>query len=534
MFLLFKVLEKKCLSKTIEMAKVSAKGSFHLMWGLALSSIIAAIGIIILGRVLSEGEFGFYSIALIAPNIIGLFRDCGVPQATTRFTAKYRIENEEGKIKNILAAGFILEVCLGFVLFSLAFLVSGFLADSYQRPELTPLIQIATFTIFAGALQIFSQGVFAGYERMHFSSILLIIRSILKTALSLSLVFLGFGAIGAIIGHTIAVLITALIGVIFYFFIFYRNLKIDNFNLDLLTTIKKMFRYGLPIQLSYSINGFMLQFFLFILPFYYSDIIIGNYQMAVNFAVLVVFISEPIVTTLFPAFSKINAEKEPEKLGYVFQYSIKYSSLFVVPISILMISLSVPAVSVLFGSNYALTPLYLSLYLLIYLYTPFGRLSINNLLNSQGKTQVTFRLSVLGTILGLALGLYLIPGYGVLGLISAILASSIPGLIIGLWYIKKNFKATIHLSSSLKIIITSTLGGIITYFVTTYLPVSSWFKLIFGTLLFLSIYLTITPLIGAIDKKDVSYLKQASEGLGIIRYIFIIPLNLIEKYLIKK
>jgi len=63
------------MSKAAEIAKVSAKGGFHLFWGLVASTVISAVGTIIIARVLSPSEYGLYTIALTAPNLIAMFRD---------------------------------------------------------------------------------------------------------------------------------------------------------------------------------------------------------------------------------------------------------------------------------------------------------------------------------------------------------------------------------------------------------------------------------------------------------------------------
>lgn len=57
------------MSKARSMAKVSAKGIFNLFWGLAASSIISAIGVMIVAGILSESEYGLVAIALMGPNL---------------------------------------------------------------------------------------------------------------------------------------------------------------------------------------------------------------------------------------------------------------------------------------------------------------------------------------------------------------------------------------------------------------------------------------------------------------------------------
>jgi len=75
------------VSKARSLAKVSAKGVFNIFWGLAASSIISAIGVMLVAGILSESEYGLVAIALIGPNLIAIFRDWGVDWATIKYTA---------------------------------------------------------------------------------------------------------------------------------------------------------------------------------------------------------------------------------------------------------------------------------------------------------------------------------------------------------------------------------------------------------------------------------------------------------------
>ena len=98
------------------MAKISAKGSFHMLWGLAASTVISAVGTIIISILLGEDNFGLYSIALMAPNLIMLFRDWGVSFAMIRYTAQNNAENKTENIKGIFLSGLIFETVLGVAL----------------------------------------------------------------------------------------------------------------------------------------------------------------------------------------------------------------------------------------------------------------------------------------------------------------------------------------------------------------------------------------------------------------------------------
>ncbi len=518
------------MSKAIKLARTSAKGGFNLFWGVAASSLITALGVILVARILSPSEYGLVAIALIAPNLIQIIRDLGIDQATIKYTAQYNQENKPANIKNVLAAGITFELLLGSALSVASYLLSSFLATNiFNRPEITPLIQIASFTIFGHALFKAAQSAFTGYEKMEYYSTILIVQSILRAVLMVLFVLLGLGAYGAVIGYTTAYLIAGLTSIILLYIIVYKRLNKEKHKLKIFVTIKKMLRYGLPISGSMILNGFLTQFYSFLIAIYLSDQIVGNYQAAINFAVIVTFFVTPVTTTLFPVFSKVNPETEPKTLRSVFRFSVKYASLLVVPATFMLMALSKPAVYTLFGTKYEYTPLYLAIYIIFYLYTAFGHLSARNLLKGQGKTQLHLKIALINSIVGVTLSLTLIPIFGIFGFLAAFLAAEIPSLIITLWWIKKHYNATIDWKSSTKILLASTIAAIITYAMVSVLNLANWINLIIGAIIFLTVYLFAAPLIGAINHADIRNLKEMLKALGPLAPILNIPLYIIGK-----
>ena len=522
------------MSKAIRIAKISAKGGFNLFWGLAASTVISALGVIIVARLLSPAEYGLVAIALTAPSLITIFRDWGINSATIKYTAQYCSENKPANVKNVVAAGLLFELVLGLSLSLVSFALSGFLATNmFQRPGIEPLIQIASFTILAGALQVGAQSVFTGTERMGLTSIVMILQSVLKAVLSPLFIILGLGALGAILGTTIAFIVTGLVSILILYLSIYKNLKASNNDgPKIMETIKNMLKYGLPLSISAIISGFLSQFYSFLMAIYCIDLMIGNYQVATNFAVLITFFATPISTVLFPAFSQIDAQKEKETIRNVFQFSVKYAALLVVPAATAVIVLSQPGVSTLFGEKYAYAPLFLALMSVSYLYFAFGNLSLGNLINSQGKTEVNLKLTLISSAIGLPLSLMLIPNYGIIGLIATTLTAGIPSLITGLWWAKKHFTVTVDWASSAKILLSSALAALIAYAAISQLGTANWIKLAIGTITFIVSYMATASLTGAINKTDIQNIKEMLKELGLLSRILNYPLNLIEKALL--
>jgi len=293
------------MSKATEMARVAAKGGFHLLWGLVLSTVISAVGTIVIARLLGPENMGLYAIALAAPNLISTFRDWGVTTAMIKYSAEYNSENDVAKIRSVFVSGLAFEIIVGLALSVLSLVLSQFLAEFYGRPAIVQLIQIASLCILTGALVNTATAAFTGMEKMHLNSVMLIIQSIVKTILIIALVVLGLGTLGAVIGFSVGVLFSGAIGVLLMYTMFRSLPKSTNGKLELMKTIKTMLKYGLPLSIGAILTGFLTQFYGFIMAiFVTNNALIGNYSVALNFVVLITFFATPVTTMLFPAFSK--------------------------------------------------------------------------------------------------------------------------------------------------------------------------------------------------------------------------------------
>ena len=235
---------------------------------------------------------------------------------------------------------------MGILLTIISYLLSGFIATQIlNRPEITPLVQIASLSIFGSALFKASDSAFIGYEKMHYHSISLIIQSTSKAILTISLVLANLGVFGALTGHSLSYLIVGIVASILLYQKIYTKINLQNTKLELTKTLKQMFNYGLPISASMILGSFVTQIYSFLIAIYLTNQIVGNYNLAINFTVLVSFFVIPIQTLLFPTFSKIDPKKEPKTLQTAYQNSVKYASLLIVPAAFMVMSLSQPAVA---------------------------------------------------------------------------------------------------------------------------------------------------------------------------------------------
>ena len=89
------------MSKSSDLARSSAKGGFNILWGMILSSVISAVGTVIIGNALGD-DFGLISIVLSGPLMITFIRDFGINQAIVKYATQYRTENKPEKNRSEL------------------------------------------------------------------------------------------------------------------------------------------------------------------------------------------------------------------------------------------------------------------------------------------------------------------------------------------------------------------------------------------------------------------------------------------------
>jgi O-antigen/teichoic acid export membrane protein len=520
------------MDKALEMGKTSSRGSFQLFIGQASSNIIMAVGTISLARLMLPEEYGLYAVALIPSTMINLFHDWGIGSALTKYIAHYRATNKEEDIHDIIVAGLIFKTATGLALTILSLAFANFIATAiFNRPESTNLIAIASIVIFSDSLLTAARDSFTGFERMELTSLTMISYSTIKIVASPILVLLGYGALGAVLGHTFSLLIGGILSLTMLYLILFRKIpkRTNPHKSNITKTLKTMLRFGVPLSIATILGSLLTQFYSFMMVIYCTDAMIGNYRIATNFAVLLTFFTFPISTVLFPAFSKLDPKNEHQLIQTVFTSSVKYTAILLVPATMAVIVLSKPMIYTLFGGKWTYAPFFLSLYVITNLLVLFGGLVKNSLLAGLGETKMLMKISLLTLSLGIPLAFILIPAFGVTGAILGTLFATIPSFVYGLYWIWKHYKVKADFKASAKIFAASAIAATTTYTSLTLLNTPHWIQLAIGGIIFLTAYILTAPITGAVTQTDINNLRTMLSGLGIVTKIVNIPLTIAEK-----
>src|SRR5207245_3462335 len=110
---------------------------------------------------------------------------------------------------------------------------------------------------------------------------------------------------------------------------------------------------------------------------------------------------------------------------------VKYGALFIVPSTVLVIALSTPIATGIYGERFAFAGSYFAALVAPNLLVGFGSISQGGLLNGMGETRKSLLIGVVGSLVSIVTSTLLIPLIGVYGFVIVSVLGGITSLEVG-------------------------------------------------------------------------------------------------------
>jgi O-antigen/teichoic acid export membrane protein len=325
------------------------------------------------------------------------------------------------------------------------------------------------------------------------------------------------GAFGATLSYTSSLVLTGLVSVILIFLFIRFEPGDGGFDFNIL---KMLIVYGFPLSVSNLLNGILSQVYSSMMILYATTDMIGNYGAAVNFGVLVSFLTIPIATALFPLFSKF--KRDDPQLKTIFQSATRYTAMLTLPIILVLVLLAGPVSRIIYSNEYSLVPLYLSIYIITYAFEGLGGSALTNLISAVGESRVVLVSTVFNCVVGTILALILVPSYGIIGMLITMLISPRASWLYQIFWAKKTLGYTIDWMGTFKIYAISIAAFAFSYVVLHGFSLMGWIAIVVSGFCYLLVYVPGLPLSGALRREDFSILDIMVGSFG--------PLAPIAKY----
>lgn len=502
-------------------AKDSARGSFFLFVGNILATVIQAIGVFLIARLLGPELYGVYTLSLVIPTLLLHVIDFGVNQGLLRYSASLRVKGERGQIAALVRNAFLFKLVTGLVISSFTILFSDYFAASIaNRPDISMYIRIASLSVLFQAILDISASVFIGTDNAHYCTLVLNVQASAKTALAVFLVFLGFSVLGAVTGFVVGALTAGILGAALLYSKIYKSLGSsietgDGFK----SSLKFLVGYGYPIYISGLFFTIIPPLQSLVLSIFVSDADIGNFRAASNFVVLISILILPMSTALFPAFSKL--DKESEEVRKFFSLSTMYATLLIVPAVTITAIFSQEFIEVVYGSEWAKAPAFLSLSVLLYLFVGLGYEIQKSFFNGIEETFVTLKIGVTTFLLFVLLSPFLTMYFSVHGMILATLVSSLLATMYGTYIAQTEFKARPYYRKLLLIYSAAAFSAAPVLLVQKLVHFSPIIEILIAGFVYLLFYITVLPLLKVMTKQEIRNLKQITERIPLVKPLIV-------------
>jgi O-antigen/teichoic acid export membrane protein len=278
-----------------------------------------------------------------------------------------------------------------------------------------------------------------------------------------------------------------------------------------------MLGYGFPLYAAAILSVFLTQYQSIVLAHFASNVEIGNFGATWNFTTFMMILSYPITTSMFPMFSKMDPKSQRSDLARGFVLAVKYASLLMIPASVAVMVFSRNLIYLTYGSGYALAPQYLVLLAALYLLTAISYLVLGSFLNGIADTGTVLKMSVVTLAVYLPLGPALATLWGPFGLLIAYILSIATSTVYGLRQTSVKHGARPDLRASRRILLAA-LGAAVPTVGLIQLDGAGAgvVNLVVGGLLYLVVYLTLAPILGAVEKQDILNLRTLLGGTRMV------------------
>jgi len=488
-------------------AQKAARGGLFLLIGNASSTVILAVGAIIVARLLGPSSYGLYTLTVTIPTLLVAVSDAGMNSALIRLPARARSEGNRARANRLIRLGFLLKLAISTVAFVICYFGSATIATTVlNRPELAPFIQLASLMIVFQAIFEATNNSFIGQDLMQYSAGTQTMQAILKGTLGPAFVYIGLGITGAISGYVLALAAAGATGAAI---LFTRHARSSTQTTDLASMeIRALLGYGLPLYLATILSVFLSQYQSIVLAHFASNVEIGNFGATWRFTSFMEILVYPISTSMFPMFSKMDPKNQSSDLARGFVLAVKYTSLLMIPASVAVMVFSRDLIYLTYGSGYTFAPQYLILLSALYLLTAISYLVLGSFLNGVAETGTVVKMSVLTLAVYLPLGPGLAWVWGPYGLLVAYILSNAASTVYGIRQTSIKYNARPDLRAGARILAAGFTAAIPAMALTQlHLIGVGVVDLVAGGFLYLLAYLTLAPVLGAVDKFDVMNLR---------------------------
>ncbi len=393
---------------------------------------LRAVYVVLVGRYLSPADFGFYSFAVAICLVLTILATMGLETIIVREIARLRSDpsTSGNRERTILGSVLFYEACFAVPVLILLACIATWRGYTGQR-------QVA-FLLLSGGL-VFRQfsdsliGVLRGHEHMEYEMVFSAVEGVGLVGFFLLFRLLNMGFIGVFVAYSMTYLLQFIVGLAFVMRVFFRpsfTALRQDFGL-----VSKAF----PVGIARFTNSLNTNSGPLLLPILRNELEGGIYGAAYQPLKGLFLFTRSLSVGVLPVFSQLHGQQDNERLGSSAGNSLRFTTIFVLPLATSLFAFPEFALGLLYGTKYASGAPVLRILSIVILLTFLNSL-LSQLLVAMERQHVVGWGRTAAMVVNLGLLLWLTPLWGPIGPAVSLLGGELLLFAVVLVYLALHFQ----------------------------------------------------------------------------------------------
>lgn len=411
--------------------KLRKTGFFSIFLSNILSKVVVFLGGIVLVRILSQNDYGIYSYAINAFNILFILNDFGASNAALQNITEQKDnkKKQQAVLKYSIKIGIIGSLISGIlILLSPLFYPYEITEAKYLTPMLclVPLLTVV-MTLFTILLR-------ANFENKKYA-ILNLIQTVVSYVFLIPMSYI-WGIKGAILSRYFYIIVTIILGI---FLTRRLRIKTDKDN-QLTKKEKKAFtKYALVTQVNNTIGSLLIYIDTFMIGLLIATPeSVAIYKVASTIPAALAFLPNCVMVYVIPYFVLHNKNQKwlKDRYSKLIKFGILGYGLF----SLALILVSRFIINTLYTPEYSEAVLPFIILMIGFFFSATFKIPTNNILFAMRKMRVKLIITISSGILNIILNVSFINYFGITGAAITTTLINVFSSFLGVWYTNRILK----------------------------------------------------------------------------------------------
>ncbi|MGL5317888.1 MAG: lipopolysaccharide biosynthesis protein [Bacteroidales bacterium] len=406
------------------------KTATALIWNLVdrlLSQFSYFVTGLILAKLLSVTDFGLVGALSLFVALSSIFIEGGFSSALIR---------KQDATEKDYSTIFYINMLVSILLYALLYIVSPFIADFYDQPQLVNIGRVLFLSLIFNSAGLIQNTLLSKDVNFRLQTIANISSLILSGGITIFLAYKGYG-VWALVYQTLSISIikTAFLWISSS----WRPRLVFSLN-----SIRSMFSYSTNLLGSQFINTIFLNIYSLIIGRFFSVQELGYYAQAQKMNDMAVSVlNNPVQTATFPIFSMI--QDDQARLVNAFRKTMRFAMFLCFWFLPMLVLMSRPLLLFLIGEKWANSVPFLQLLAVGGVFTILAAL-VNNFVRVCGRTDLLFRLEIAKLILAISILVCTIP-YGAIVVVIGQAVAKILIAVMNMYFIGREIHYSLQQQS---------------------------------------------------------------------------------------